>query len=51
MTNLEKLICELGIIEENAVAETECDGISQEVRLEDLKWQKKNQEDIITLKK
>lgn len=51
MTNLEKLIYELGITEENAVAETECDGKSQEVGWEDLKWQKENQEDIITLKK
>jgi len=51
MTSLEKLICDLGITEENAVAETECEGLSQEVRWEDLKWQRKNQENTITLKK
>lgn len=51
MADLEKLIFELGITEENAVAETDCDGLSQEVRWEDLKWQKENQENTITLKK
>jgi len=51
MADLEKLICELGITEENAVAETECDGLSQEVRWEDVEWQKENQENTISLKK
>jgi len=51
MADLEKLICELGITEENAVAETECEGLSQEVRWEDLEWLKGNQENTIALKK
>lgn len=51
MADLEKIIYELGITEENAVTETECEGLSQEVRWDDLIWQKKNQENTITLKK
>lgn len=51
MTNLEKLVLKLGITEENAVAETECEGLSQEVKWEDLKWQRKNQKNTITPKK
>ena len=51
MDDLKKLICEFGITEENTVDETECDGLSQEIRWEDLKWQRKNQENTITLKK
>jgi hypothetical protein len=42
MTDLEKLMCEYGITEEKAVSEAECEGLSQEVKWEDLKWQRKN---------
>lgn len=51
MTDLEKLMCEYGITEENAVAEAECEGLTQEVKWEDLKWQRKNTDKIKTQSK
>lgn len=33
MTELERIIAKYGIIEENAVTESDCDGLSEEVKL------------------
>jgi hypothetical protein len=35
MTELERIIAEYGIIEENAVSESDCDGLSEEISLGD----------------